>query len=147
MEYDLDDPLPIESDYWGFWNRLAEECLRVARFLGCLALLVALGIPQPAKAQNAGYGIVCDTPDQVRRYVLADDTTATLTAINAEKAQSCALMKVTFYTGKTDAKVVTKDGVWQITHILITGIVRQGGIQPIDPTPRWIAIAVPSKSA
>jgi hypothetical protein len=75
LEYDPDDPLPIESDYWGFWNRFAEEYLRVARFLGCLALLVALGFPQPAKAQDAGYGMVCDTPDHVRRYVLADDTT------------------------------------------------------------------------
>jgi hypothetical protein len=56
-------------------------------------------------------------------------------------------MKVTFYTGKTDAKVVTKDGVWQITHILITGIVSHRGIQPLDPRPRWIAIAVPSASA
>ena len=76
-----------------------------------------------------------------------DSDSATLTAINAEKAQSCALMKVTFYTGKTDAKVVTKDGVWQITHILITGIVSHRGIQPLDPRPRWIAIAVPSASA
>jgi hypothetical protein len=147
MEYDLGDPLPIENDYWGFWNRFAEETLRLPRFFGCLALLLALAFPQPAKAQNAGYGIVCDTPDQVRRYVLADDTTATLTAINAEKARSCALLKVSFYVGKKDAKLVTKDGVWQITHILITGIVTHGGIQPIDPTPRWIAIAVPSRSA
>jgi hypothetical protein len=147
LEYDLDDPPPTESDYWGFWNRLAEECIRLARFFGCLALLVALGFPQPAKAQDAGYGMVCDTADQVRRYVLSDDTAATLAAINAEKAQSCALMKVSFYVGKTGAKVVTKDGVWEITHILITGIVMHGGIQQVEPTPRWIAIAVPSASA
>jgi hypothetical protein len=114
--------------------------------LGCLALLVAIGFPQPVRAQNAGYGIVCDTSDQVRRYVLADDTAATLTAINAEKAQSCALMRVSFYVGKTDATIVTKDGVSKITHILITGIVMHGGIQPVEPRPRWIAIAVPSES-
>jgi hypothetical protein len=74
-------------------------------------------------------------------------TTAALAAINAEKARSCALMKVSFYVGKTDAKVVTKDGVWEITHVLIVGIASDGGIQPVEPTPRWIAVAVPSASA
>ena len=147
MEYDADDPIPIESDYWSFWNRLAEDCLRLARLFGLLALLVALGFPQPAKAQNAGYGIVCDTPEQVRRYVLSDDAPATSNVINAEKAQSCALMKVSFYVGKVDATVVTKDGVWEITHVLITGIMTPGGIRPVEPTAHWIAIAVDSKSA
>jgi hypothetical protein len=146
-EYDLDDPLPIENDYWGFWNRLAEGGLRLSCSLGCLALLLALGIPQQAKAQEAGYGMVCDTPDQVRRYVLSDDTTATLAAINSERAQSCALMKVTFYSGKRDEKVVTKDGVWVITHILIVGVANHGGVEPVEPTPRWIAVPVPSEAA
>jgi hypothetical protein len=31
MDYDPDDPLPIECCYWGFWNRLAEDYLRFAR--------------------------------------------------------------------------------------------------------------------
>src|SRR3977135_1829678 len=98
MEYDLDDPLPIESDYWGFWNRFAEDWMRLARLMGFLALFVALGFPQQANAQSAaGSGVVCDTADQVRRYVLADDTQATLAAINAEKAESCSLMKVFFH--------------------------------------------------
>jgi hypothetical protein len=61
MEYDLDDPLPFEGQFWGFWNRFSEEWLRLARVFGFLALLVALALPQSAKAQSAGYGIVCPT--------------------------------------------------------------------------------------
>jgi hypothetical protein len=151
MEFDLDDPLPIESDYWSFWNRFAEDCMRFARFFGLLALVVAFVFPQVAKAQSArpatGYGIVCHTADQVRRFVLSDDAVSTLTAINTEKAQSCSLMKVSFYVGKVDGTVVAKDGVWEITHILVVGTGDNGGMEAVEPTPQWIAIAVPSESA
>jgi hypothetical protein len=147
MECDLDDPLPFESHFWGFSNRFSEEWIRLARLFGFLVVLVALALPYPAKAQSAGYGIVCDTPDQVRRYVLADDTRSTIAAINAEKAQSCSLMKVSFYVGNVDGTIVTNDGVWKITHILIVGIATHGGIRPMEPTPRWIAIAVASEPA
>jgi hypothetical protein len=34
MEYDPDDPPPAGSDYWGFLNRWAEECMRYARLFG-----------------------------------------------------------------------------------------------------------------
>jgi hypothetical protein len=110
LEYDSDDPIPVESCYWGFWNRFAEEHMRLwnrfaeehmrlARLFGFIALLIALGLPQPAKAQNTGFGVVCDTPDQVRRYVLAENAPAAQAVINAEKAQSCAVMNVSFYVG------------------------------------------------
>jgi hypothetical protein len=56
-------------------------------------------------------------------------------------------MKVSFYVGNVDGTIVTNGGVWKITHILIVGIATQGGIRPIEPTPRWIAIAVASESA
>jgi hypothetical protein len=147
VEFDPDDPIPIESDYWSFWNRRAEDCLRLARLFGLLTLLVVFGLPQPAKAQSTAYGVACDTPDQIRRFILAEDATATLAAINVEKPQSCAVMSVSFFVGSNDGTIVTKDGVWTITHVLIVGVVTRGGIQPIRPTPRWIAVAVASKSA
>ena len=150
MEYDLDDPVPLESQFWGFWNRFAEDWMRFARFFGLLAMLIPPCLPHPAKAQSVrpagGYGMVCDTADQVRRFVLSDDPAATLAAINTEKAQSCSLMKVSFYLGKVDGTVVGKDGVWEITHILIVGIGNHGGIAAVEPMPQWIAIAVPSES-
>jgi hypothetical protein len=151
MEYDLDDPVPLESQFWGFWNRFAEDWMRFTRFFGFLALLMPLCLTQPAKAQSArpagGYGMVCDTADQVRRYILSDDPVATLAAINKEKAQFCSLMKVSFYLGKVDRTIVSKDGEWEITHILIVGIGEHGGIASVEPTPQWIAIAVASESA
>jgi hypothetical protein len=123
--------------------------MRLARLIGLLALLATLGLPQPAKAQEqANYGVVCDTPDQVRRFVLAPDAKAILARINAEKAQTCAVMNVMFHAGKTDGKIVTKDGVWTITHALVVGIIQHGGgFQPMEPKLQWIAVAVPSKSA
>jgi hypothetical protein len=51
MEYDLDDPVPLESQFWGFWNRFAEDWMRFARFFGLLAMLIPPCLPHPAKAQ------------------------------------------------------------------------------------------------
>src|ERR1700733_7892318 len=133
MQYDL-DPVPIESILWGFWNRYAEEYMRFARFFCLLALFVALGFRQPAKAQQQqAHGIICDTADQVRRFVTADDTRAILTVINAEKPRSCALMDGSFFVGNVDGTIVTKDGVWQITYVLIVGVVSHGGIRSVLP--------------
>jgi hypothetical protein len=148
MEHDLDDPVPIESIFWAFWNRYAEEYMRFARFFCLLALFAALGFPQPAKAQQQqAHGIICDTADQVRRFVTADDTRAILSAINAEKTRSCALMNVSFYVGNIDGTIVTKDGVWQIAHVLIVGVLTHGGVQSVRPKPQWLAIAVASEGA
>lgn len=147
MEHDIDDPPNQDLDNWWWLNRLAEEFMRYARMFGFLAALIILGLPQFAKAQEVGHGIVCDTPEQVIRFVLADDSQATLAAINQEKAQSCALLEISFYTGSIDSTVVTRDGVWEVTHILIVGIATPHGISPVEPTPQWTAIAVPSKSA
>jgi hypothetical protein len=147
LEHDPDDPIPVENCYWSFWNRFAEDYMRIARLFGLIALLVALGLPQAAKAETAAYGVVCDTSDQIRRYVLAEDARATLAAINEENAQSCVVMTVRFFVGSTDGTIIANDGVWTITHVLVTGVITHAGIQPIPPTPRWIAIAVASGKA
>jgi hypothetical protein len=119
LQHDPDDPLPVESCYWGFWNRFAEDYMRLARLFGFIALLIALGLPQAAKAQNTGSGVVCDTSDQMRRFVLAENAPTALAMINAGQGQSCAVMNVSFYAGSIDGTAVTQDGVWQITHVLI----------------------------
>jgi len=147
MEHDSDDPIPVESAFWGFWNRFAEDWMRTARLFGLIALLIALGIPYSARAQQASnYGVVCDTPDQVRRVVRAQDHKAILTAINSEKPHACAVINVLFYPGNTEGKIVTEDGIWTVTHALIVGIIQHGGhVQPIEPKPQWIAVVVESE--
>jgi hypothetical protein len=52
---------------------------------------------------------------------------------------------VRFFVGSTDGTLVAN--VWTITHVLVTGVITHAGIQPIPPTPRWIAIAVASRKA
>jgi hypothetical protein len=90
---------------------------------------------------------MCDTADQVRRYLLSEDAEATLAAINEEKAQSCGLVYVSFYVGVTDSTIVTKDGVWEITHILVVGVVTPGGVYAVQPSAQWTAFAVESRGA
>jgi hypothetical protein len=119
---------------------LAGALERVFSFCVALALF-----PKPAPAQHQTYqgtGIVCDEPEQVARYVRSKEGDGTLAAINAEKANSCAILKVAFFMGETDEKISTSQGTWQITKILIVGVDVGQGIQEVTPTVQWSAFHV-----
>jgi hypothetical protein len=111
-----------------------------------IAFCAALALyPKPAPAQHATYqgtGIVCDEPEQVARYVRSTESEGALAAINAEKANSCAIMKVAFLMGETREKIASSTGTWQITKILIVGVDIGQGIQEVVPTVQWSAFRV-----
>jgi hypothetical protein len=113
------------------------------------AFCVALLLTSKAHAQDVitGEGIVCDTQEQVTRYILAADAKATLASINEEKANSCAIVNVAYYIGDEGEKIVNTKGVWQITHILVIGTVMHGGVRPVSPTAQWRAFAIETASA
>jgi hypothetical protein len=108
-----------------------------------IAFSVALALfPKTAPAQHQTYqgiGVVCDEPEQVARYVRAKEGDGALAAINAEKPNSCAIMKVAFFMGETREKIATSSGTWQITKILIVGVDIGQGIQEVVPTVQWSA--------
>jgi hypothetical protein len=57
------------------------QCVRATRLFPLIALLIILGLPQSAKAQTAASGVVCDTPDLMRRFVLAEDASSALAVV------------------------------------------------------------------
>jgi hypothetical protein len=111
-----------------------------------IAFSVALAFyPKTVPAQQATYqgtGVVCNQPEQVARYIRSKEGDGTLAAINAEKANSCAILKVAFFMGETGEKIATSNGTWQITKILVIGVDVGHGIQQVEPMIQWSAFHV-----
>jgi hypothetical protein len=116
-----------------------------------IAFSVALALfPKTAPAQHQTYqgtGVVCDEPEQVARYVRSKEGDGTIEAINAEKANSCAIMKAAFFMGETRDKITTSSGTWQITKILIVGVDIGQGFQEVVPTVQWSAFRIEGELA
>ena len=111
---------------------------------------LALLVSSYAFAQHQTYqgtGVVCDEPEQVARYVRSQEGDGTLAKINAEKAHSCAIMKVAFFMGETGETITSASGTWQLTKILIVGVDIGQGIQPVEPTVQWSAFAIEEREA
>jgi hypothetical protein len=151
IEYDADDPPPKDTwidHYWGVLNRWAEWGISYARMLGLLTMVFLLyGAGAHAQDIFLGEGLVCDTPEQVERYILSTDTEATLVQINAEKAHSCALVDVAFYKGQVVKHVHNDEGMWAITHILVIGLVVGEDIQSVQPALQWTAFLTKDRGA
>jgi hypothetical protein len=116
-----------------------------------IAFSVALALyPKPAPAQHqveTGTGIVCDTPEQVVRYIKSKEGDGTLAAINAESKSACAILGVAFFVGEKGEQVTNSNGTWQITKILIVGVDVGQGIQSVDPVVQWSAFHVDERGA
>jgi hypothetical protein len=100
-------------------------------------------------AQNVvtGNGIVCDTAEQVERFVMAKDSEAFLTKVNEEKAHSCGIVFVAFYVGKAVKRIWNEKGEWAITPILVIGAPFNGGFSAVAPTPQFTAFLVKEEGA
>ena len=88
------------------WD-MAATAFAVIIFAFGIVFCIALVLTSKAHAQDVitGEGIVCDTQEQVVRYILAADAKATLASINEEKANSCAIVNVAYYMGNAGEKV------------------------------------------
>jgi hypothetical protein len=138
-------------------DRLNLTPLRACEMLGqCLAaigiaLIILVSIGTLAHSQTAietGQGIVCDTPEQVARYLQSKAGDGTLEKINAESHDACAILSVAFFMGEKGEQVTNVSGTWVITKILIIGIVTKEGIGEIrQPVVQYSAFHIEEKGA
>lgn len=134
------------------------------RLLACLMFLPSL-VAYPAMAEDGqngdehkgvqiGRGVICDTQEEVKRYVtLFDgDSDAALGAVNreAQKADACIVAAIVFIPGSentsenvTDAMARNeKEGAFRIVPILVTGVVKPHGIEQVPPFPQFTLVKV-----
>jgi hypothetical protein len=121
-----------------------------ARIAPLFALLAATFCVPAHAADAADYevasSLVCDTQDQVERFValFAGDAQAAIRLVNAEQKNptACAMMNIAFMRGNQLGTARHGDNAFHITHILVIGVENGNGIQPVQPAAYYSAFGV-----
>jgi hypothetical protein len=118
-----------------------------ARLTPLFALLATpFCVPSHAADYEVAPSLVCDTQEQVERFValFAGDAQAAIRIVNTEQKNptACAMMNIAFMRGNRLGTVRHGDNAFQITHILVIGIENGNGIQSVQPAAYYSAFSV-----
>jgi hypothetical protein len=134
------------------------------KFATCIAsgatLLLAC-LPAQANAPNdkepirvqVGSALVCDTQQQVERFVaLYDGNVQTaLTAVNSEQtsangeqtsAQACDVATIAYVMGPEVSTARSTSGTFRVVRVLVLGVLTEQGLQAAVPKPFYSAAQV-----
>ena len=104
-----------------------------------LPLLAFLGSPAQAQEVEVGTGLVCDTQEQVERFIaLYDgDAQSTVNSVNAAEHNptACGVTTMAYVRGRQLATARNKDTAFQIVPILVLGVVTEAGVESVTPAP------------
>ena len=102
-----------------------------------LPLLLLLGAPAQAQEVEVGTSLVCDTQEQVERFVALYDGDAQSTANSVNAAEhdptACAVSTMAYVRGRQLATARNKDTTFQIVPIVVLGVVTEAGVQSVTP--------------
>jgi len=103
-------------------------------FVGFCLLLGSLLLARGAFAQTVerGQGLLCDTPEQARRFLalLQQDKATALIVVNAEANETvCGMMQVAYVKGEE----ISREGQFLIVEIAVVGVNTPHGFRPIPP--------------
>jgi hypothetical protein len=104
-----------------------------------LPLVLLSGLPARAQDVEVGTSLICDTQEQVERFVtLYDgDVQSTANIVNAAEHDptACAVSTMAYVRGPQLARARKKDTTFQIVPILVLGVVSQDGVESVTPAP------------
>jgi hypothetical protein len=102
-----------------------------------LPLVLLLSVPARAQEVEVGTSLICDTQEQVERFVtLYDgDVRSTVKSVNAAEHDptACAVSTMAYVRGRQLAMTRNKDTAFQIVPILVLGVVTEEGVQSVQP--------------
>jgi len=122
-------------------------------FASRIALLLSLILCVPAQAQEVEVGstLVCDTQQQVQRFVgvYHGDAASAAKTVNAEvkNPTACDTVAVAYVRGPETATVRTDSRTYRIVRILVLGIVTSAGIAPAEPAMFYSFVQVDERGA
>jgi hypothetical protein len=129
--------------------------MALARRLASLILPSILLLASPASAEDVqvgiddiqiGTGLVCDTQQQVKRFVSVydDDVDTAVSTVNAEehKPNACVIAAMAYVPGEPIAMAMHNGKMFHIVPIVVVGIVTAEGIQAIAPVQFFSAAKV-----
>lgn len=108
------------------------------RLVTLLALLAApFCAPAQATEYEVGTSIVCDTQQQVERFVALfnGDAQAAIRFVNAEEKNptACAIMNIAYVRGAQVGTARHGEHAFEIVRILVVGVEAENGIRPVRP--------------
>ena len=102
-----------------------------------LPLLAPVGLSAQAREVEVGTSLVCDTKEQVQRFIaLYDgDAQSAIDRVNAAEHNptACAVSSMAYVRGPQLATARSKDATFEIAQILVLGIVTESGVKPVTP--------------
>jgi hypothetical protein len=95
---------------------------------------------------HVGTGVVCDTQQQVKRFVSVydGDIDTAVSAVNAEERDptACVMAAMAYVTGDPIDTAIHNYKTFQIVPVLVLGIVTKQGLQAIAPVQFFSAVEV-----
>jgi hypothetical protein len=104
-----------------------------------LPLVLLSGLPARAQEVEVGTSLICDTQEQVERFITLYDGDAQSTANSVNAAEhnptACAVTTMAYVRGRQLARARNKDTTFQIVPILVLGVVSEEGVESVTPAP------------
>ena len=122
----------------------------MSAFIRVLVLLVLFSFPAQAEHEVlTGTGLVCNTADQIKRFVreISGNTEETLAAINADDPDACSVLSVAYISDSEVSAVSNRYGSFQIIAITVIGIITPFGIQPVQPVQQFTLVKMQGQGA
>ena len=125
-------------------------------FANCIALLILPSIlltefPAQAADVQVGTALVCDTEQQVERFIAFYDGDAetAVEAVNAEvrNPTACALAEIAYVPGPPLATTRKRVATFQILQVLVLGIVTPNGVRAVEPAHFFSVVQVEERDA
>jgi len=137
------------------WDRRLKCAVVAVVTVGMLAsaagAVLFFGITTGVEAQqiDRGNGVVCDSPQQVKRFITLDiDTKEAIARINAESASgsTCEFIEAEYIVGGIVGEASNAKGSWEIRKVLIVGIIIGHVRKPVLAYEKYTAFIISKAS-
>jgi hypothetical protein len=127
-------------------NNVYEQEIAMKSALSCAILSLLMCVPGRAYDVATGPVMVCDTQEQVERFVQLFDGNQqrAIDAVNSEEhnPSACAVVDVTYVPGPTLGVARSRSHAFEITPVAVVGSAMPRGYRPVKPVLFFTPISV-----
>jgi hypothetical protein len=102
-----------------------------------LSFFLFLAVPARAQEVEVGTNLICDTQEQVERFVALYDgnAQAAISAVNAAEHNptACGVATAAFVRGPQLATARNRDTTFNIVQLLVVAVVTETGVESVTP--------------
>ncbi len=102
-----------------------------------LSFFLFLAVPARAQEVEVGTNLICDTQEQVERFVALYDgnAQAAISAVNVAEHNptACGVATAAFVRGPQLATARNKDTTFNIVQLLVVAVVTETGVESVTP--------------